>query len=405
MRVLLSTTGTGIGRSDEERKKTLEGMVDALIKKVIDVFRPDKLVLFYTEGTKEMVELIKSKTNMEIEEVKLENPDDFNSCFETMFYTMKKYAHKELLVNYTFGTKTMSSAMASCGVLFDAKLVLIGGERRGGIVVSGLEKVLYMEPYRLKDKIILERVMYFFNNYNFSASISEANDLKAYEHKKDLIDFILAYREWDLFRHESAFEKLKSSWKSIDFVDVEQVKKNLEFLGRLTSKLKTDDVDTRKMILLDLMENARRRIEIGYYDDAVARLYRAAELVSQILLKVEGYDDPIVLSKDELSKKYEPYAEKIGEKVKLRLGLVKKLEFLSDLGVRFADEMLNDEKLWSLINMRNNSILAHGLKAVKEDKARDFYERVLFYVRELCENKYDDLEKCRFPKMDWRFSK
>ena len=399
MRVLFSTTGTGIGESEEERKKKLEGMVNTLTEKVAGSFRPDKILLFYTDETMEMVELIKSKTGNKVVEVKLKNPDDFNSCFETMFSVMREYAGNELLVNYTFGTKTMSAAMASCGILFDAQFVVIGGERRIG-VISGPPSVVLTEPYKIKDRLILEKVAAFFNNYNFSAAISEANGLRAFEGREILVEFISAYREWDLFRHDVAFEKLKNSWKSINFVDRDQVKENIEFLGRLVA-LKEKEVEFHKKKLLDLMENAKRRIEIGLYDDAVARLYRATELISQILLKKEGYDDPIVLKGDHgLIEKYEQFVEKSGGTIRLKLGLIKKLEFLSDLGVDTAKDMLEDKKLRGLIEIRNQSILAHGFRAVRESDAKNFYGHLLNYVGEIYGKYYEeDSKKCRFPKM------
>ncbi len=400
MRVLFSTTGTGIGESHEERRKKLEEMVNTLTEKVAGSFRPDKILLFYTDETTEMVEVIKLKMGKEVvKEIKLKNPDDFNSCFEIMFSVMREYARKELLVNYTFGTKTMSAAMASCGILFDAHFVVIGGERRTG-VISGPPSVILTEPYKIKDRLTLEKIAAFFNNYNFSAAISEANGLKALEGRENLVEFISAYREWDLFRHEVAFEKLKNSWKSINFVDRDQVKENIEFLGRLVA-LKEKEVELHKKKLLDLMENAKRRIEIGLYDDAVARLYRATELISQILLKKEDYDDPIVLIRDySLIEKYEQFAEESGGTIRLKLGLIKKLEFLSDLGVDTAKDMLEDKKLRGLIDIRNQSILAHGLRAVRESDAKNFYGHLLNYVREIYGKYYEeDSKKCRFPKM------
>ena len=92
MRVLFSTTSTGVGKTEEDRRKTLEGMVNSFVEKVVEHVNPDIIVLFFTEGTREMVELIKSKTNVEVETIRISDPDDFNECFEIMLKTMMKYA-------------------------------------------------------------------------------------------------------------------------------------------------------------------------------------------------------------------------------------------------------------------------------------------------------------------------
>ncbi len=403
MKVLVSTTGTGIGKNEEERRKTLEGMVNDFVEKVVKLLSPDKIILFYTEESKEMVELIKSKVNIDVECIKITNEDNFNHCFEVMFKTLKEFPSNVLFVNYTYGTKTMSSAMVSAASFVNATLICVAGERKGGIVKIG--EVSIFEPYKFKDSMTLERVAKFFNANNFDAAISEAENLIAFDYKSELTDFIKAYKLWDMFKHEEAFENLKRSWKFVDFADKELVNANLEFLGRLLDKIrKNDTVEVYKMKLIDLMENARRRIESGFYDDAVARLYRATELITQILLKLEGYDDPIVLDiyKDRtIFEKFKNFAEMKENVVRLKLGLVNKLELLSELGVDLAVRMKNDSKLRGLLNKRNESILAHGLRPMAEDDAKKFYEHIVDYVAEVYGKHYDkDSKKCRFPKLE-----
>jgi len=405
MRILVSTTGIGVGRTEEERRKTLEQMVDGFVGEVIKAIKPDKTILFYTEGTNEMVELIMSRTVLDIELVKISDPDDFNVCFKTMLEVLRSYSEHDLYVNYTYGTKTMSSAMASSAIFVDARLICVAGERRGGIVRRGLERVTIFEPYRFKDIITLEKMARLFNVYNFDAAVLEAKNLRTLEYKDELIKFLTAYKLWDMFDHPKAFNLLKESWKSIDFVDKDQVKANIDFLGRLKSREREDVIEYYKMKLLDLMENSKRRIETNLYDDAVARLYRATEVIAQIMLRKEGYDDPIVLSKDdnkheEILRKFEKFAEFKERKAILKLGVINKLELLSELGVDLAIEMRKDDKLKDLLTKRNRSILAHGFTPIAERDAKKFYEHLLSYVKELYGKHFEkDLNGCTFPKL------
>ncbi len=406
MRVLVSTTGTGVGRTEEERRETLELMVDGFINEIVKTIKPDKIVLFYTKETKEMVDLIKSKTDIDTKLVEISNPDDFNLCFRTMLEVLKNYSERDLFINYTYGTKTMSSAMASAAIFVNTRLICIAGERKGGIVRRGLERISIFEPYQFKDMVTIEKIAKLFNVYNFDAAILEAQNLRALDYKDELIKFLKAYELWDRFNHFKAFEMLKESWKSVDLVDKNHVKSNIEFLGRLKSKEKAT-VEYYKMKLLDLMENAKRRIETGLYDDAVARLYRATEVIAQIMLKERGYDDPIVLSEDdskrrEILRKFEKFAEFKDGKIVLRLGVMSKLELLSELGIDLAIEMKNDEKLRDLLTKRNKSILAHGFVAMaKGDNAEKFYRYLLGYVEKIYGKFFEkDLRACRFPKLE-----
>ena len=409
MRVLFSTTGTGVGATEDNRRRTLESMVNSFIEKVVEHVNPDIIVLFFTEGTREMVELIKSKTNVEVETIRISDPDDFNECFEIMLKTMMKYAKNKLFVNYTYGTKTMSSAIASCAVLIDAPLICVTGERKGGIVLGGTEKLLSLEPYKFKDILTLERIFRFFNVYDFDASISEIENLRAFDRKNELKDFVRAYQLWDRFQHEKAYELLKVVRKSITFVDKKQVGLNLDFLGRLVNE--KDEIEVYKKKLLDLMENARRKIDSGLYDDAVARLYRATELISQIMLREIGYGDPIYIDENstnendiKLLEKFKYFAEKKNGKYEIKIGLKNKIEILAEFGVEFAIRIKEDKNLWNLLNKRNKSILAHGFTPISKDDAISLYNTLHNYVKSIYGRYYNkDLKKLAFPKMGWEY--
>ena len=387
-------------------------MVNSFVEKVVEDLNPDKVVLFATEDTKEMVDLIKSKTDKDVEIIQIKDPDDFNECFEVMLKTMMKYKGNKLFVNYTYGTKTMSSAMASCSVLMDAPMICVSGERKGGIVLEGTEKVLRLEPYKFKDMLILDRVFNFFNAYDFDASLSEVENLKSFDKKEELRDFIRAYQLWDRFQHEKAYELLERVQKFMTFVDKKQVWLNLEFLGSLKRSIsKGDEIDVYKKKLIDLMENARRKIDSGLYDDAVARLYRATELISQIMLKEIGYDDPICIDENSTSERdlkviemFKYFAEKKDGKYEIKIGLKSKIELLAEFGIEFAIKMRDDKKLWNLIKIRNESILAHGLKPVSREEAIKFFEILQEYVKVVYgKNYYKDSKKVVFPKMGWKY--
>jgi phosphoglycolate phosphatase-like HAD superfamily hydrolase len=159
------------------------------------------------------------------------------------------------------------------------------------------------------------------------------------------------------------------------------------------------------------MENARRKIDSGLYDDAVARLYRATELISQIMLKKIGYDDPIYVDENSMSErdlkiveKFKHFAEKKDGKYVIKIGLKNKIELLAEFGIDLAIKMRDDKKLWNSIKVRNESILAHGLKPVSKDEAVEFFEILQEYVKDVYGKNYSkDSKKVVFPKMGWEY--
>ena len=159
------------------------------------------------------------------------------------------------------------------------------------------------------------------------------------------------------------------------------------------------------LILVDLINNAYRRIEEGKYDDAVARLYRAIELIAQIKLAEEGLDD---LSEGKFTieelkerkmdiRRYLDYAD---DKGRLKLGLANKFKLLRDMGWEEADTVyLGNNKLKDLLKKRNSSILAHGLEPVEKETANELFDEVKKHAKIVLPELDDLIEEARFTKL------
>lgn len=411
MRVLLSTTGTGTG---EKQKEILQGMLSAFLK-VVHLINPDQIVLFYTSKTLPMVEAIDHEigARVEVKKERLESPDDLNSCLEAIVDVAKKYDTEKdkLFFHYTYGTKSMSSAMAIASVIFKSSLVYISGKREKGIVQTGTERIIVIEPYRFEQYLVIEEVSKLFNSNNLATAMEKAEFLLE-GWKEPLKTFIEGYLNWDLFKHQEAFEKISSSYKNIPALEPSRkISQNLEFLGKL--KNTTDEKFRRSMLLVDIVENARRRIESGHYDDAVARLYRATELISQLLLLKQELDDPLIINEaqknEELYRKIlemvENYVEEQNGNYVLKVGLRKKFEILSNVfNDPIAKEILDDARLQGLLSKRNSSILAHGFDPISKNDAEKLLDIVEYYSTKVVSifrlNFKEIQEKCRFPKIN-----
>jgi len=204
-------------------------------------------------------------------------------------------------------------------------------------------------------------------------------------------------------------------------IEKDKISKNKGFIGKITYMIEEEKFEEKtKLLLIDLINNAERRIKEGKYDDAVARLYRAFELIAQIKLLELGLIDEIRLKDNKifailLEKLKEKTSNDIVEKYKeyqkpddtnngvIKIALKKDYELLSDLKEELGNvyKELEDKKskISKLLKNRNNSILAHGLEPVEKQTAEELFEEVKKYSKILIPNIEEKLKQAEFPKI------
>jgi CRISPR-associated protein (TIGR02710 family) len=150
----------------------------------------------------------------------------------------------------------------------------------------------------------------------------------------------------------------------------EHINVNLSFLGKMQGKkLSVENV-------VDMLENARRRIaDQGRYDDGVARLYRAVEMWHQWRLQ-EQYS--LSTKEVEWNRLDQRTQQLFLEATRLtQLPETLDLQRARTLDGILTGEVDEDDKiLRDLLQQRNSSILAHGLKPIAEKSATRFLECV-----------------------------
>jgi len=133
--------------------------------------------------------------------------------------------------------------------------------------------------------------------------------------------------------------------------------------------------------------NAERRAVQERYDDAVARLYRAVEMVAQVRLQSEWGIDvsnvQLYLIPHELQEKYKELQNTDG---RIQLALRKSYELLVDLddpvGTVWQD---NVNRVLSALNKRNASILAHGTVSLKKRDYEQVREDLVGFINKVFE--------------------
>ncbi|MCG3173134.1 MAG: hypothetical protein GMKNLPBB_01312 [Myxococcota bacterium] len=298
---------------------------------------------------------------------------------------VKRGENFNVVVDFTGGTKCMSVAVGLQASRWPCVFSYVGGAQRTkdgvGIVESGHERVVHhANPWDALGYQAVEDFIVLFDQRAFLAAANVAEVAKKHMSREDrkrefaaLEHLAKAYDAWDRFEHAASntcIEKVANSANDLRAV-LGSIKGDrvLTSRDRLTNHLGAlcqADPPSRHHVL-DLLANAKRRMEEGRLDDAVARLYRVIEAVAQVALK-EQYNFEST-GKIPLDRVPEPlrglWASRANEGA-AALGLQDTYALLGalgdPLGQEFKKKGLDGEK--SPLMARNRSILAHGFDRV-----------------------------------------
>lgn len=398
------TVGTGIGASKEGTDSLAHGLLES-----IKHHRPDKIVFFGSKLSKEIVNsILKQHSNLgtgdfpQNELVLIHSVDNFNDCFSAIKKEIEKYQKHEIIIDYTSGTKTMTMSAAICSVLYRKELSLISGKRgENGLVIRGTEKIETQNLYQVYDELIMEKVKDFFNNHRFHAAQSILKDTVDIKNRGAYLKLIKAYEAWDMFDHQGCRELLMD--KELEQIPEikETLSKNKKIIGILTNPKKKEK---GRYMVADLLNNARRRGEEQKYDDAVARLYRAIELIAQSKLK-EKYDidtsDVDINKLSELTKvsmKNDLDRNKSSDG-KIKVGMHLSYSMLRYEGDETGRKFASDNELKNFLTKRNNSILAHGLDPISRKNYEKLLDKTIGFGKEAFPDLEELMKSAMFPKL------
>ncbi len=417
-KALVISVGTGKDRSGTP------SLAEA-IKFSIAQHNPTKVFFVVTKESREVtLPLILDGLDYENEIMEVDDPDNFNSIYESLSLKIEalRNSYDNLAIDYTSGTKPISAALATLGVNFEADtLSYISGKRSPALVQQGTEQIVMLRPYLAAAAHKYMMAVGYFNNTKYDAARSIINSILIKHRDKTLEDMMKpldsmaeAYSLWDKFRHKEAYGKLST-------LKIPGTEKNKEFLGKLMEQLeKTQSPDKgypEPYMIADLINNSERRgAEEKKYDDAVARLYRTAELTAQYRLK-KKYDietssvDPRRIPEELRSRWWGlqliPAQETVGAKggaeqakssagagrvpsiEPMKIDLKKDYELLHAFGDELGGLYCEDHEMKELLKTRNLSILAHGLQPVDEGT----YIKLDKKVRALAKVAVNDLDK------------
>jgi len=390
MKALIISVGTGTSRKPEA--------VESLAKAIafsLENHNPDTAFFVVSEESrKTTLPLILQKTELsKYETITVQNPDDIQQIFETLREKFKeiKNSYTKIAVDYTSGTKAMTSALTILGTIYEADtLSYITGKRVGGIVQHGTEKINTVRPHfaTAEEKIKIATRLFNQNQFQAAATIidqmlKETSDPQLVDRVKPLKNLAEAYDKWERFRHKEAFEIIKT-------IEKPELNRNKRFLGMLTRHLEKKEppqTNLEPFYIADLINNAKRRgTKEGRYDDALARLYRTIELIAQYKLR-KKYGILTSQAKPNQIPKRLLHEWNIPPKTEnIRLPLARSYQILEEKDDELGKKYREDKKLKDLLSKRNQSILAHGTTPIDQKTYQELYKKTIKYASTIIKN-------------------
>lgn len=332
--------------------------------------------------------------------IKLDAPDALDSCYQKIRDALSKHDAKRgkwrKIADYTGGTKTMSAALVLVALEAGWELSVVRGNRTDLLKVrDGTEMASLVNTWEVRARQQLEQAEHLFNQYAYTSagqlieSLMRAAPLSSHlqQEIQRFVTLSRGFDAWDRFDHERAFHLLEP-YQS-------EIVPNWVFLKKLIGKARGTGYEP----VFDLVRNAERRAARGRYDDAVARLYRALEMLAQIRLKqrepsLDSSDLNVELLPENVRSSF------ANQEGKIKLGLREDFELLvaldDPLGKTFASQK---SKILNLLNKRNASILAHGIQPCDENIFREMLDGTKRFLEEGLKEINITIESPQFPKI------
>ncbi|MDI6917818.1 MAG: TIGR02710 family CRISPR-associated CARF protein [Thermoplasmatales archaeon] len=397
MRAIIVSIGTGKG-------------VEHGIAKAINGCNPTLVVYLVTEKSKNTVDLVKPLLNSDYssEQSFIADENDFEKCYADAKKVLEKlvkkgYSPENITVDFTSGTKAMSSGLVLASVSLECdNISYVYGKRDDiGRVISGTERNMILKPTEVIADGRKKLATLLFNKYQYEGCLSIIENVKKMTGDEKILGkfntletLAKAYSAFDRFDHENAMGYLKK----LD----EKTEEEMHINTYKNKVLLHKEINSKKYSLeqiADLIENAKRRGKEGKFDDAIARMYRVIELLAQFRLWSKHNIDSSDVDIHRIPKEHRGHYEKMRKNGTISIGLSKAYSLLKDLDDNLGKDFSSNPEILKVLNWRNYSILAHGTKPINGKQ----YEEALKVVENFAAKYFQELkqmiEQAYFPKV------
>ncbi|MFM1843431.1 MAG: hypothetical protein RLZZ490_2174, partial [Cyanobacteriota bacterium] len=333
------------------------------------------------------------KFNPETDVIAVDNPDDVSSIYlkiSDCIHALKQTDPTVTLwADYTGGTKSMSVALALAALDEECELHLTTASRTDLIRVTRGETVRRAATSDLTvRRRLTQEIPTLLAQYNYPAAIAELEaclrdlPLSQPQPVEQYLRLCRGLNHWDCFDHEEAWYDLEPFMNQAPLrpllMHLKRVMASRQAIapGMNTTFNAPDQIPGHGYELVeDLLFNAERRATLDRYDDAVGRLYRALELLAQTHLWLRYQVKTGDVDLEKLPENLRDQVRDLkGRDGKIQLALRNSYELLKQwpadpLGALYQPAA---DRLFDQLQVRNYSILAHGLRPVT---AADYEQR------------------------------
>jgi CRISPR-associated protein (TIGR02710 family) len=371
---------------------------------------PKYVIFVVSNATYNYVEQIKKESGLEFtatEQIHIENNEnDITACYKKIVREVPpilgrwRKSYENVVIDYTGGTKVMSVAIVLATIESCSQYCYISGHKREGPgmrVVSGSEQPVFRQnPWEELCVRDLNKIDLMFSRARYKTSVEIMNDIiqKVNVEKREIFkaikDILEGYAHWDDFRHNKAIDSFTRGvnnlrrYKLINEKDIGRIIGLVENHLKIIKKAIDGPKKNPTFLIKDIISNAWRRMKLEEkYDDAVARLYSAIERVAKFrLLEHYGIDNSSARG-EQIPESIRPSFQNCLDKETgtYRFGLQKSFELLCALGDEIGKEYGKCfSKIKKIMDMRNQSILAHGNDPVSRDLCYQMFEFVIKFA-------------------------
>lgn len=346
-------------------------------------------------------------------------------CLDLFSCIRRQQPGSQIIADYTGGTKTMTTGLAMAAIDdSDVQLNLTVSNRTPNkSTISGYSAPVLVSTAEIHARRLWDlELPKLLSRFDYEAARQAVRRVMAFAdvHQqtgrwlKNLDDLLVALDAWDRFDHKRALDVLEGLKNG-------SITSSLLLpLKRVIGSRRILDLEAQQQAwphmrghgfeaVEDLLWNAQRRVAQDRYDDAVGRLYRAMELNEQLLLKVGVCDkvgsDGILTSDVNLDLLPDSiqgrWREALGRRASgesIKIGLSEAYDLLADLGhptgLRWKECR---SRLVQSLNVRNNSLFAHGFRPVDAGQWRALWGALGHFLIEALEAQHTNQVNASAP--------
>jgi len=408
----------------------------------ISLLKPERIHFLYTEQSENILDKVAEICKLKMSQIE---KSKVNETEPTDIYREIKKCYLEwgrperLYIDFTGGTKAMSTAAAMASAVVDVQMIYVGTNKYMQDFrkpFPGSERLFYISnPMDVFGDLEIEKAYTLFGGFNYSGVCEKLSVLK--EEVPDPVVrqelnfvYLLAqtYENWDALEFQDAYQTIMRLNREItrdkknnrqfvlaDFADKlagqERTLEALNDVYTLAREKKNMEILKEIRYCLPLMftmyQNADVREEQEKYDMATLLLYRLLEMIEQRRLATYNLfvsrmdyrairnvgNDDIETTLTALKNRVCALKEQVfgrcsstylPDQVSLLDGFILLAALGDDIMLGGQDPVKKLKRIRAMVSLRNNSIFAHGLAPVSKDDFIKFKAFVKDLFREFC---------------------